>query len=144
MKTRTAQTTVALLAFVLLGGCDGSDSEKPAAAGGAEKAEKAEKAEPAEENAESAASGGKLETLKAEIDEGGSFADALAAVEKQMGESPLQQGEFWNFGEYDSSGACVHMVLVRGGDKVQQVQFTKYEPGSSGYGWCAEMKIDKP
>jgi len=141
MKMRTAQTTVALLAFALLGGCDGSDSEKPAAAGGAEKAEKAE---PAEEEAEPAASGGKLETLKAEIDEGGSFADALAAVEKQMGESPLQQGEFWNFGEYDSSGACVHMVLVRGGDKVQQVQFTKYEPGSSGYGWCAEMKIDKP
>jgi|GEM_PF-2349430 len=136
---RTTRTVlVSALFAVALSGCDDTDAaSKPAAAKGAEKGDDTEKV-----NAEKA--GGKLEALKAAIEKGSAFEDALAKVEKEMGESPLQQGEFWNFGEYDASGACVHMVLVRGGDKVQQVQFTKYEPGSSGFGWCSEMKIDKP
>ena len=139
---RTTRTVlVSALFAVALSGCDDTDAaSKPAAAKGAEKGDDTEKDEPAKAEK----SGGKLEALKAAIEKGSAFEDALAKVEKEVGESPLQQGEFWNFGEYDASGACVHMVLVRGGDKVQQVQFTKYEPGTSGFGWCSEMKVDKP
>ncbi len=88
--------------------------------------------------------GGKLVALKASIDQGDDFEKTLAKVEAQMGASPLQQDDFWNFGEYDENGACVHMVLMKGGQALQQLQFHTYEPGSSGFGWCAEMKIDAP
>jgi hypothetical protein len=138
MLTTRLLTVLALFTFTLPGCDDAEGAKTPAAEAGAKKADS-----PAE-HAEAEAPGGKLAALRAQIDKGGAFEDALAKVEEKMGKSPLQQGEFWNFGEYDASGACVHMVLVRGGDKVQQVQFTTYEPGSSGFGWCAEMKIDKP
>ncbi len=90
---RTTRTVlVSALFAVALSGCDDTDAaSKPAAAKGAEKGDDTEKAK-AEK------SGGKLEALKAAIEKGSAFEDALAKVEKEMGESPLQQGEFWNFG----------------------------------------------
>ena len=120
-----------LLSLTLASGCDDSS--------GAEKSDAAE----ATAQPKTVDTNNKLEALNAKLEKGEPFDAALSKVETQMGKSPLQQGEFWNFGEYDTSGACVHMVLVRGGETVQQVQFTKYEPGSSGFGWCSEMKIKK-
>ena len=120
--------------LALLSGCDGGSAGTGS--------EAADTPNPHEKNRDEAV-GTRLEALEASVKQGAPFDEALAAVEEEMGKSPLQQGEFWNFGEYDSSGACLHLVLVRSGDKVQQVQFTKYEPGSSGFGWCAEMKIER-
>lgn len=134
MKTQNLVVMSLLGSLALLSGCDGGSAGTGS--------EAADTPNPHEKNRDEAV-GTRLEALEASVKQGAPFDEALAAVEEEMGKSPLQQGEFWNFGEYDSSGACLHLVLVRSGDKVQQVQFTKYEPGSSGFGWCAEMKIER-
>lgn len=134
MKTQNLVVMSLLGSLALLSGCDGGSAGRGS--------EAADTPNPHEKNRDEAV-GTRLEALEVSVKQGAPFDEALAAVEEEMGKSPLQQGEFWNFGEYDSSGACLHLVLVRSGDKVQQVQFTKYEPGSSGFGWCAEMKIER-
>ena len=134
MNLDTFSMTLAALSFAAVTACDGDrTSDEVAAAPSAGAADEAG----------STPVGGKLAALNTTLKTGAPFDEVLARVEAKMGKSPLQQGEFWNFGEYDSSGACLHMVLVRSGDKVQQVQFAKYEPGSSGFGWCAELKIER-
>lgn len=137
----TFSVSLALATLAATSACDKSDAARGDDAGEAEAVEAdADHSENADAPTEGEA---KLAVLKASLKSGESFDAALAKVQKQMGESPMQQGEFWNFGEYDAEGNCIHMVLVRGGDKLSQVQYQVYEPGSSGFGWCDELKISK-
>jgi len=132
--------SLAVGAIIATSACDKSDSGGEDAAGAEVVEADADRSETADAPGKAEA---KLTSLEASLKSGESFDAALAKVEKEMGESPMQQGEFWNFGEYDADGNCIHMVLVRSGDKLSQVQYQVYESGSSGFGWCDEMKISK-